>query len=107
MHKSLKLFLFFGLLAIATPSFAQIHLGVNFGPPARRIEVRGTAPSRTSVWTAGYYSYNNSRSDYDWNRGRWQEPPVARSTWVAPHYTAHNDHYDYYEGKWNTHGRGH
>ena len=105
MRTSLKLFLFLGLMAVATPSFAQVHLGINFGPPARRTEVRGRAPSRTSVWIGGYYTYNASRSDYDWNQGRWQERPSAHSTWDAPRYKANNDHYDYYEGKWNDHGR--
>jgi len=105
MRTLLQISAFFALVAIATPSFAQIHLGVNFGPPARRTEVRGTAPSRSSKWTPGYYTYNTNRSDYDWNKGRWQDPPTSRSTWTAPSYKAHDDHYDYYEGKWNNHGR--
>jgi hypothetical protein len=105
MHKSFKLFLLFGLMAVATPSFGQIHLGINFGPPPMRVEVRGPAPSPTSVWIGGYYTYDAGRGDYIWNRGRWDEPPQSHAKWVAPHYKAHNDHFDYYEGKWNKQGK--
>jgi len=104
MRTLLKISAFLALVAFAAPSFAQVHLGINFGPPRARIEVRGRAPSRSSRWTAGYYTYNDSRGDYDWNRGRWQEPPSPYHVWVAPSYRAHGDHYDYHEGSWRDRG---
>ena len=105
MRISFKAFLFFGLIAVAAPSFAQVHLGINFGPPMRRTEVRGDAPSHSSRWTPGYYTYNTTRSDYDWNQGRWQEPPSSHHVWVAPRYVAHGNHYDYHEGTWKDNSR--
>ncbi len=105
MRIFIKAFLFIGIIAFAVPSLAQIHLGINFGPPARRYEVRGRAPSSGSVWISGNYQYNDGRRDYDWVPGRWQEPPSPQHSWVAPRYRRHGDHYDYYEGKWRDNGR--
>jgi len=104
MRILIKLFLFFALVALATPSFAQIHLGISIGPPAVRYEVRSEGPSG-AVWIPGYYVYNDGRSDYDWTPGRWQVPPQPQQVWIAPRYRHHGDHYDYYEGSWKDKGK--
>jgi hypothetical protein len=105
MRISLKIFLFVALAAFATPTFAQIHLGINFGPPRARHEERGVSPISGGIWIGGYYGYNDSRRDYDWHPGRWEAPPSEHHVWVAPRYRRHGDHYDYYEGNWKDKGK--
>jgi hypothetical protein len=105
MPKLFKAALFCGLFTVAAPSFAQIHLGINFGPPPRRIEVRGDAPGPDYYWISGNYIYNEGRRDYDWSPGRWERRPSPYHVWVAPRLVPHKDHYDYYEGRWEDRGK--
>ena len=59
MKTFLKLALFCGLLAIAIPASAQLHIGVgiNIAPPAPRTERMTVRPSRDAVWIAGYHRW--------------------------------------------------
>ncbi len=102
MRIFLKSIVFSGLLALALPAFAQLHLNINIGPPRPRREVVFRAPSAGLVWVPGYYVYDRSVEDYMWTPGRWEAPPSPREVWVAPRYVRNGNSYDYYEGRWGT-----
>ncbi|HET6401936.1 MAG TPA: pentapeptide repeat-containing protein [Candidatus Kapabacteria bacterium] len=97
-----KSFMFSGLLALAVPAFAQIHLSINFGPPAPRYEVRPRAPFSGAIWIGGFYLYNDQDRNYQWTPGRWEAPPSRGEVWVAPRYVRNGNSYDYYQGRWGT-----
>ena len=78
MQNLLKSIVFSGLVALAVPAFAQIHLSINIGPPPPRREVRIEAPRAGVVWVPGYYVYDRSVENYIWTPGRWQAPPAPR-----------------------------
>lgn len=100
MHSIFRAFMFLGLIAVAAPSYAQISISINIGPPRPHYEVRGHAPDPNSIWIAGYYVFNSSRRDYDWVPGRWEARPSPYHYWVAPRYVRKGDKYLFYEGKW-------
>src|SRR5579859_1115552 len=104
MRKIFKAFLFFSLIAAATPLFSQIRLSINFGPPPLRHEIRSAPPSPGWIWISGYYIFNDGRRDYDWVPGRWEAPPSPHHVWVAPRYRRNGNHYDYYQGSWKDKG---
>jgi WXXGXW repeat (2 copies) len=102
MKTFLKLALFGGLLAIAIPASAQLHIGVgiNIGPPAPRAERMSARPSRDAVWIAGYHRWAPRRHRYVWVPGRWMRPPRPHTVWVAGRWERRNNEWVYYEGRW-------
>jgi hypothetical protein len=100
MHNLLKSIVFSGLVALAVPAFAQIHLNINIGPPQPQREIVVEAPRAGVVWVPGYYVYDRSVERYMWLPGRWQAPPAPHQVWVAPRYVRNGNSYDYYEGRW-------
>lgn len=105
MRILLKALLLFSLLAITTQASAQISLGINFGPPRARHEVRGRAPHSGDLWIAGYYTFNDNDRKYAWQPGRWEAPPAPQQVWSAPRYVRRGDHVDYYKGNWHDNGK--
>ena len=74
---------------------------VTQAPPAVQLEAVSVRPSASHVWVAGYWTWRNSSSRYDWVGGHWEVPPHPSSTWVAPRCEARDGAYVYYEGYWN------
>ncbi|MDP4200424.1 MAG: hypothetical protein Q8922_07145 [Bacteroidota bacterium] len=106
MRNLIKVLSLCGLLALATPAFAQIHVDVHFGaPPPPRYEVVVPAPTPSAVWVPGNYAFDVRLARYVWVPGRWQVPPTPYHVWVAPRYVRRGDHYDYYEGTWHDNGK--
>ncbi len=105
MRIPLKSLIISGLLALATPSFAQIHLSINFGPPPPRREIRVRAPFAGAIWVAGFYLYNDGARKYEWQPGRWEAPPAPNQVWVRPRYIRRSGHYDFYQGHWQDNGK--
>lgn len=105
MNTIIKSILFLGLLTLSAPAFAQIHLSINVGPPALRVETVAVSPFAGAVWVPGYYIYDRSPAQYRWFVGRWQAPPAPQQVWVAPRYIHSGDHYDYYPGRWHDNGK--
>ena len=103
MKTFLKIVLFGGLLALATPAFAQIHigLGISIGPPhppRERIVVR---PYRDAIWIAGYYQWHPRHHRYIWEPGRWERPPRLHSVWVPGRWERRHTEWVFYEGRWD------
>ena len=103
MKTFLKLALFCGLLAIAIPASAQLHIGVgiNIAPPAPRTERMTVRPSRDAVWIAGYHRWAPRRHRYVWVPGQWRRPPRPHTIWVAGRWERRNNEWVYYEGRWD------
>ena len=104
---SMKTFLKFavcaGLLAIAIPAFAQLHIGVgiNIGPPPPQREVVVVKPPHPGVvWIAGYYKWHPRRHRYTWVPGRWMRPPRPHFIWAEGRWERRNNEWVYYEGRW-------
>ncbi len=103
MKTFLKAALLGGLLALAVPAFAQIHigLGINIGPPhppRERIVVR---PYQDAVWIAGYYQWHVRHHRYIWVPGRWERPPRPHSVWVPSRWERRHNEWVFYEGRWD------
>jgi hypothetical protein len=70
---------------------------VPYGPPARRYEYVGRAPSSRHFWSNGSWVYTNNR--YSWSRGRWDTYRPGY-LYVQPHYETVGGRYRYIPGHW-------
>lgn len=102
MKTFFKLALFCGMLAVAIPASAQLHIGVgiNIGPPPSQKERMIVRPSRDAVWIAGYYRWAPRRHRYVWVAGRWALPPRPHAIWVEGRWERRNNEWVYYQGRW-------
>lgn len=79
-----------------TPGQAVI---VTQAPPAAPVEPVLERPSSNHVWVPGYYTYRDNR--YVWINGRWEMPPRAGASWIAPRWEREGNGYRFYEGYWD------
>jgi hypothetical protein len=73
---------------------------VTEAPPALQSEVALAQPSPNYVWLAGYWTWHNNGSGYQWVSGHWELPPRPGSVWVAPTWQQQGNAYKYTEGYW-------
>ena len=72
---------------------------VRIAPPRVLIEKRGRPPSRNHVWISGYHRWDGNA--YNWNPGRWEQPPRPHAHWVAHHWVHRHGGYVMVEGHWS------
>jgi WXXGXW repeat (2 copies) len=78
----------------------DLHVRIVDTPrPAFRHEVRTERPSPNHVWVGGFWHHTGT--DWNWNDGRWAEPPQRHSRWVAPRYQKRHDGMRYSPGHWS------
>ena len=91
------------------PAAAQVSVGLEIGqvfvriapepPPAPRMEVRMSPPSRDHVWVEGYW--DRVRDRWTWCPGRWERPARQGVAWVRPQYLREGDAWRYEPGHWS------
>ena len=69
-------------------------------PPPPRDELPPPAPTGPGAytWVPGYWSVSDGRPA--WVPGRYEIPPHARATWVAPRWERRADGYVFIDGYW-------
>jgi hypothetical protein len=93
---SFRLLLFtlgiFFMLALATPSYSQLAVGirVNLAPPELPVYDQPVCPGDGYLWTPGYWDWDADDSDYFWVPGTWVLAPEPGFFWT-PGYWAWND----------------
>lgn len=103
MKNYLRIAIIVGVLAIAAPVYAQLHvgLGITIGPPPPpKEEVIVRKPFRGAVWVPGYYRWEPRHHRYVWVRGRWTHPPRAHAAWTPGHWKNRNGEWIFFEGRW-------
>src|SRR5438045_3049946 len=100
MRLLLRGFCFMACWLDVTPSQAQIHLDVPYGPPPLRSETVQQRLTPNSVWIAGSYAFNATSRDFVWVPGHYVIPPSPDVMWVPPRYRWHHRHVDCYVGHW-------
>ncbi len=70
-------------------------------PPALQDEAVITSPGPDYVWIGGHYDWHEKA--YHWTPGRWDHPPHAGATWVAPRYEERGGKHIYHAGHWDHH----
>jgi hypothetical protein len=83
------------LLAAVSTVSAQISVGVRIGapPPPRAYKVP-PQPSPNHEWVEGHWEPHGSK--YQWQNGRWAQPPRRGAYWEEPYYANGR----YYKGSW-------
>ncbi len=95
LMKRLLGLVFAGALAFSA-SAAAVYIRV--GPPHAVYERRGHAPNRGYVWQSGYHRWDGHA--YNWNQGRWEQPPRGHAHWVSHHYVHQRHGWVMVEGHW-------
>jgi hypothetical protein len=68
-------------------------------PPPPREETPPPPPASSSyTWVPGYWTVREGRQE--WVPGRYENPPRAGATWVAPRWERRADGYVFIEGYW-------
>ena len=91
-----------GGVATSLPSYAEVDIQLNFGPPAPRYEVV-PAPRSGYVWSAGHWQWNGNR--HVWHPGNWQ---AAREGHIyqQPRWVENNGRWHYQASRWDRDGDG-
>jgi hypothetical protein len=93
--KRLMGLVFAGALLLST---ASAEIVVRIAPPRIHVERHGRRPSRNHVWVAGYQRWDGNA--YQWNQGRWEQPPQPHQRWVAHHWVHQHGGYVMVDGHW-------
>ena len=82
------------------PGFGDLHVRiVPEAPPPRRHEVVIERPGPNHVWIKGYWHHTGQA--WNWNDGRWSEPPRAHAHWVVAKYQKVSGGTRYIPGHWS------
>jgi len=91
------------VLSVATTSFAQIRISVEFGPPALPVYEQPLCPGDGYIWTPGYWAWDPDMGDYYWVPGTWVLAPEIGFLWTPPWWGWSGGVYLFHEGYWGPH----
>jgi len=82
---------------------ATVQVIAPTAPPPPRVEVIPPPPSpTTTVWEAGYWSWNGS--DWTWVTGHYVERPSPQAVWEPGHWMKQANGWRWIDGRWNVAG---
>ena len=88
------------VLAISAPSFAEVSISVQIGPPALPVYVQPPCPAEGYIWTPGYWGYDYDNGDYYWVPGTWVLAPHVGFLWTPGYWAWGGDGFTFHEGYW-------
>ena len=89
------------MIAMPTPSFAQIDISITLAPPPLPVYVQPPLPELGYIWTPGYWSWG--QEGYYWVPGTWILPPQAGYLWTPGYWAWRDGHYFWSAGYWGPH----
>lgn len=87
------------------PASAELGFEVDGPPPPLQDEVVITQPGPEFLWIGGFWDWDAGARHYVWKAGRWERPPRAGATWIAPHYEMRANRHYYQHGHWSNEER--
>jgi WXXGXW repeat (2 copies) len=106
LHRGLSVlavgFLLLGVTAVfSVPSTAQIGLGISvrIGPPALPVYEQPVCPGGGSLWTPGYWGWDDD-GGYYWVPGTWVEAPQPGLLWTPGYWGWNDGAYAWSGGYW-------
>src|ERR1700736_3551821 len=97
--------LFFALvmLAVSTPTPAQVSVGISvgFAPPELPVYEQPVCPGDGYIWTPGYWSYGPD--GYYWAPGTWVLAPTPGFLWTPGYWGWGGGAYLWHAGYWGPH----
>src|SRR5271157_3079083 len=89
------------ILAVPTPSSAQVGVSITVGPPAIPLYAQPICPGDGYLWTPGYWAYGTD--DYYWVPGTWVRPPTVGFLWTPGYWGWGGGFYAWHGGYWGPH----
>src|SRR5271157_5364006 len=89
------------ILAVPTPSSAQVGVSITVGPPAIPVYAQPICPGDGYLWTPGYWAYGTD--DYYWVPGTWVRPPTVGFLWTPGYWGFAGGFYAWHGGYWGPH----
>ena len=91
------------MLAVPTPSQAQIAVGVSVrvGPPVLAVYAQPICPGPGYIWTPGYWAYGDE--GYYWVPGTWVMAPEPGLLWTPGYWGFAEGVYVWRAGYWGPH----
>jgi hypothetical protein len=70
-------------------------------PPApKEVDVTTPMPGPNYVWINGAWVWGQD-NQWDWLKGRWDQPPFISAHWVPPHCENRDGKYLFFPGQWH------
>jgi len=69
-------------------------------PKADDDAMRPRKPAPGHIWLKGYWAWNEADEDWEWEDGKWEEPPSEDSEWEEPKYEDHDGDWVFVPGHW-------
>ncbi|HWZ96591.1 MAG TPA: YXWGXW repeat-containing protein [Candidatus Dormibacteraeota bacterium] len=87
---------------IATPSYAQVAVGVsiNFAPPDLPVYDQPPCPGEDYIWTPGYWAWDDDYGDYYWVPGTWVLAPEPGYFWTPGYWAWGGSGFAFTAGYW-------
>jgi hypothetical protein len=96
--------LFFALvmLAVPTPTPAQVSVGISvgFAPPELPVYEQPICPGDGYIWTPGYWAWDSDADDYYWVPGTWVLAPQVGYLWTPAWWGWGGSAFIFHEGYW-------
>jgi hypothetical protein len=96
--------LFFALvmLAVSTPTPAQVSVGISvgFAPPELPVYEQPICPGDGYIWTPGYWAWDSDADDYYWVPGTWVLAPQVGYLWTPAWWGWGGSAFIFHEGYW-------
>jgi hypothetical protein len=96
--------LFFALvmLAVPTPTPAQVSVGISvgFAPPELPVYEQPICPGDGYIWTPGYWAWDSDADDYYWVPGTWVLVPQVGYLWTPAWWGWGGSAFIFHEGYW-------
>jgi hypothetical protein len=96
----IRTLLVFLALAIPAVVFGQIGIRIAIGPPALPIYEQSICPGDGYLWTPGYWTYDDSVSDYYWVPGTWVLAPEEGFLWTPGYWGWGDGGFVFNDGYW-------
>lgn len=91
------------LAAIPATSHAGVFFNISIAPPAIPVYEQPVCPGPDSIWTPGFWQWDQNVGDYYWVPGTWVAAPQPGYLWTPGYWAFNNGFYGWNAGYWGLH----
>jgi WXXGXW repeat (2 copies) len=90
----------FGLIAMPSPSSAQLSVAITVAPPMLPVYEQPVIPGPDYIWAPGYWAWSPEAGAYYWVPGTWVLPPQVGLLWTPGYWGWAGNSFVWNAGYW-------